>query len=157
MVFVNGLVKAEQSVPATAGEATDANLTFQIPISGVDAHVTCVVLGDPVEDPSWKTLNDYTLAATNPVYLDVNGDGKYRSPRESAQRIRASIGGDKNALIHTLEIINPVLGVQLISLVDSELTEKEKETVLSLLEFRASQSPVFKRYLDHVKNKTTGH
>ncbi len=154
MVFLNGVSMAEQEVPAVPGVATDARLTFQMPIYGVDAHLVCVVLGDPVLEAGWKTFNDYTLAATNPVYLDVNGDGKYSSPRDSAKRILGSLGRDKDALIGTLEIIDPVLGLQLISLVEPELTEGGRKTILSLLEFRAQQSDVFKRYLEHVGKKS---
>lgn len=153
MVFLNGVPKAEQDVPAAEGVATDASLTFQMPIYGVDAYLVCVVLGDPVLDPGWKTFNDYTLAATNPVYLDVNGDGKYNSPRASAERILDSLDGDKDALISTLEIIDPVLGLQLISLAEPGLTESDRKTILSLLEFRAPQSDVFKHYLEHVVKK----
>jgi hypothetical protein len=154
IVFVNGIARAEQEVPVVTGEATNAKLLFQIPASGIDAYVVCVVLGDGVKDPGWKTFNEYTLAATNPVYLDVNGDGRYSSPRESAQRVRASMGGDRNALINTLEIIDPVVGVQLISLVDSGLTPEERKTIRSLLEFRSPQSDVFRRYLEHFKEDT---
>lgn len=116
LVFLNGMQVAEQEVPAEDGRPTNATLSFTLPARGVDGHLVCVVLGDPVKHAGWKTLNEYTLAATNPVFLDVNRDGQYSSPRESARRVYASAAGDLDALINTLEVVPPPIGVQMLPL-----------------------------------------
>ena len=77
LVYLNGEQVAER--PA----ARRIELSLSAPKH--DAHLVCVVLGDPVNLPGWTTMNEYTLAATNPVFLDVDRNG-YRSPRETARR-----------------------------------------------------------------------
>ncbi len=98
LVFSNGDLVATRLVPTTPGEPTDVTLDFALQLQagsadaheafrglGHDAWVVCVVLGDGIDGPWFPLVNDYTLAATNPVYLDVDGDGRYGSPRASAQ------------------------------------------------------------------------
>lgn len=116
MLFVNGEKKAEEAVDSAMGKPTDTTLKFEVRATGVDSHLVCVVIGDPIKFAGWKTLNDYTLAATNPVFLDVNRDGEYASPRDSARRILASVGGDVDALINTLEVVPVPIGVQMLAL-----------------------------------------
>jgi hypothetical protein len=146
IVFVNGAPVAEQEVPAKPGEPTDASLIFVLPVRGVDAHLVCVVLGDPVKHAGRKTLNDYTLAATNPVFLDVNRDARYNSPRESAQRIYASTGGDVDALLHTLEVVPPPIGVQMLALAHPRLTGLGLAKLEDALKRFAELQPAFALY-----------
>jgi hypothetical protein len=50
-----------------------------------DSWLVCVVTGEPASGPFWPSVNPYTLAATNPVFISIDGpDGVWRSPRESA-------------------------------------------------------------------------
>jgi hypothetical protein len=50
-----------------------------------DAWVVIAVFGGPAGGAFWPGLNDYTLGASNPVFLDVDGDGVWQSPREIAK------------------------------------------------------------------------
>lgn len=145
-IFLNGSKVAEQAVPTQPGEPTDAGLSFVVPVRGVDAHLVCVVTGDPVKHAGWKTLNDYTLAATNPVFLDVNRDGRYNSPRESAQRIYASTGGDIDALLHTVEVVPPPIGVQMLALSHEKLTGLSLAKMNDALERLATLDPAYELY-----------
>ncbi|HSH15667.1 MAG TPA: CehA/McbA family metallohydrolase [Verrucomicrobiae bacterium] len=150
LVFLNGMPVAEQDVPTEDGRPTNATLTFTLPVRGVDGHLVCVVLGDPVKHAGWKTLNDYTLAATNPVFLDVNRDGSYTSPRDSARRILASVGGDVDALINTLEVVPPPVGVQMLALGHARVSGVDlvrlNEGVQRLAEFHAPFALYWKHY-----------
>lgn len=150
LVFLNGMPVAEQDVPTEDGRPTNATLTFTLPVRGVDGHLVCVVLGDPVKHAGWKTLNDYTLAATNPVFLDVNRDGSYSSPRDSARRILASVGGDVDALINTLEVVPPPVGVQMLALGHARVSGVDlvrlNEGVQRLAEFHAPFALYWKHY-----------
>ncbi len=83
-MFVNGVLHAERDVPHSAGSPTDARLSFELAPHAHDAWVVFVVSGDGIQGPHWKQLNPYTLAATNPVFVDVDGDG-WQSARELAQ------------------------------------------------------------------------
>ena len=146
LVFLNGDLVAQQAVPTERGTVTDATVSFKLPVTGIDAHLVCVVLGEPVADASWKTLNDYTLAATNPVFLDVNGDKQYASPRESARRVLKSLGGDKLALWHAVDILSPVAAVQLIAIAEKEFDEEDRKRVTEIVKRRAERSDWFQRY-----------
>lgn len=84
MVFVNGIAAAERELHGRDGPFDERlELALDWPYRH-DAWVVCVVLGDAVTGPYWRTLAPYTLAATNPVFLDGDGDGAYASPRASA-------------------------------------------------------------------------
>jgi hypothetical protein len=79
-VFANGDACAARDLPGTPGAALDATLHFELPL-GVfsDAWVVAVVEGDALDTPAWPSLNKYTLAATNPMFVDRDGGG-YTSP-----------------------------------------------------------------------------
>lgn len=92
-LFMNGLVVGEHKLvegEKISGTPTDASfaLSFKPPAEH-DAWLVCVVTGDAVTGPYWKTLNAYTIAATNPVFIDRDGGG-YQSPRETAAKLLAS-------------------------------------------------------------------
>jgi hypothetical protein len=74
--------------------------------------MVCVVEGDGVEAPYWKTLNPYTLAATNPVFLETTGDG-WRSPRATAKQ-RVEHAGGSLALANALEFVDDAIAVLLL-------------------------------------------
>ncbi len=93
-VLLNGVQVAHRSIDAVAGAATDVTLTFDIPRPAGDAHLICVAIGDSVDDPSWRTIFGYSIAATNPVYLDADGDGQYTSPRAQGAALFAGCAGD---------------------------------------------------------------
>lgn len=92
MIFVNGRRVAERTIDAVLDRPTDQTLDFALDRPPHDAHVVAFVLGDGIKLPGWTTYGKATQAITNPVYLDVDGDEKYSSPRETAQGLIASHG-----------------------------------------------------------------
>ncbi len=84
LVYLNGVAVETREVSSVAGRTTDLDLRFKLAAPRHDAWLVCVVLGDPVTDPAWATEEAYTFAATNPVYLDADGDGSCQSPRSTA-------------------------------------------------------------------------
>ncbi len=92
-MFVNGVVREERDVPHAENAATDARLDFELTPHAHDSWVVFVVTGDGVDGPYWPQLNAYTLAATNPVFVDVDGDG-WQSARELAQRWVSAAAND---------------------------------------------------------------
>jgi hypothetical protein len=84
-VYVNGRLVARQPVPVVPDTATDVRMTFTVDAAAPhDAWLVCVVTGDGVDGPWWPTTRAFTLAATNPIRLDVDGDARYSSPRATA-------------------------------------------------------------------------
>jgi len=102
-VYVDGVAAAVQKLATKKDSPTDARLVFDLPLERAhDAWVVCVVMGGDVEGAYWPLLNPYTLAATNPVFVDRDGDG-YQSPRETAAKwlaTRAKPDEIRDALAH---------------------------------------------------------
>ncbi|WP_298868461.1 CehA/McbA family metallohydrolase [uncultured Gimesia sp.] len=89
MIYVNGKRVAQKTIKSKIDQPTDQRLEFKIEVPAHDAHVVAFVLGDGITLPGWTTYGKATQAITNPIYLDVDGDKKYRSPRETARRLIA--------------------------------------------------------------------
>jgi len=81
LIFANGKQVAEIPVPVTEGQPTDVRLKYTLPKQQQDTFLVAVVLGDQVKSPAWRIEKPYTLAATNPLFLDIDGDG-YTPPRK---------------------------------------------------------------------------
>jgi hypothetical protein len=113
-VFVNGIRVIEQEVGAMPGIATDKllSLTLECPDS-YDRWIVCVVTGDSAQGPFWPSLNPYSLAATNPVFLDCDGDG-WISPRATAEREFKAAAGSVHALGSAFERVDETIAVHLL-------------------------------------------
>ena len=94
VVYVDGAPVRSIDVPVEQGRATDVRLDVRLPVPPHDAWVVCVVTGPGVGGRFWPQLNDYTLAATNPVLLDVDGEGEVSAITE---RVLAAAEGLANS------------------------------------------------------------
>ena len=59
---------------------------------------------------AWPLHNDYTLGATNPIFIDFDGDGVYSSPRETARRLVGEVGLELAALRERLSAVDEAVG-----------------------------------------------
>jgi hypothetical protein len=147
LLFLNGQVAAEKSVKSKTNRATDTWIEFAVDRPKTDAYVVCVVLGDGIEHPSWRTAEKFTLAATNPVYLDSDGDGAYSSPRETA---RVRLAGAKGGLEGQWEAIkradDPV-AVQMAALLSENVSGEELVRLQQHIREAARERPVFREFL----------
>lgn len=116
-VFINGQQVARKNIAAKPGQATDEVLSFDVQTPAHDGHLVCVVLGTPPAAPVWYPVKDYALAATNPIYLDVDGDGAYSPPRATAERELARLGTDLARIEAALPKLDPAIAAQVLSLV----------------------------------------
>jgi hypothetical protein len=83
-VFANGREAATFALERSDGKAFDRTLKVELPLAARnDAWVVAVVEGDAIDTPAWPSLNKYTLAATNPLFVDRDGGG-YTSPGSAA-------------------------------------------------------------------------
>ena len=121
LLFLNGQRIAQQDIEIREGEASDIKLSFTVNTPPHDGHLVCVVVGEPPREPVWFPVKDYALGATNPVYLDGDGDGKYRSPRATAARELARLGTDLRRIERALPNLDPVIGAQVLSLFRHEI------------------------------------
>lgn len=98
-LYANGEVVASREIASVTG-ATDLRVEFDLPLEPrVDRWLVACVTGDPANGPFWPSLNPYSVAATNPVFLDVDptdGEG-YVSPRETARLRLERLGAEPDA------------------------------------------------------------
>ena len=129
------------------GMPLSTNVLFKVPAPAHDAYVVCAAYGDGVKDPSWKTAADYTLAITNPIFVDCDGDGKYASPHETAltllERIKPlSVEGLQKAI----ETVDSGIGVQLLWEAKSQLPNGELDSWKHLVEKLSERGDFFLAY-----------
>ena len=63
-----------------------------------------------------KTFAPLSIAATNPVWIDGDGNGSYDSPRATASRIVRESKGDRRQLAKHLERVDIAVVAQIRSL-----------------------------------------
>ena len=90
IVYLNGVEAARMDFGEQEEGPFAMTAEFRIPAPAFDAHLVCVVVGDGEEAAFWPTMEDYTFGATNPVWIDVDGDGVWRSPRTTAYGLMMS-------------------------------------------------------------------
>jgi hypothetical protein len=154
-LFLNGTEVAQRAVPVREGQPTDVKMQFDVELPAHDASLVCVVIGKGIADAFWRTMRPYTLAATNPVWLDADGDGRYQSPRDLAKAILERHGTKPGKLLPALEGVDDAVAVEALSLARAAY-EKGAKTADQLRRARArleelvGQPParkVFGRYL----------
>jgi hypothetical protein len=129
LIFVDGVQAAELSVPTHDEKPTDTWLSTKVAVPSRDATLLAVVLGDGVELPGWPLLADYTLAATNPVYLDRDGRPGWMPLRAAAQARLDRAGKSEAAVEQAIEDeaqVDPALANQMSHLYALELDARAR-------------------------------
>ncbi|MCA8957953.1 MAG: PHP domain-containing protein [Planctomycetes bacterium] len=132
-VFVNGAKVLDVPIESVPGKPTDQRLELSVPRPKNDAHLVCVVTGPGVKGLFWRaeSTNDYVLAATNPVYLDVDGDGHYTSPRHRALALLREHGLSVDRLQKPLEEVDDAVAVQVLGeLIEMKELEAKGDAVV---------------------------
>jgi hypothetical protein len=113
-VYVNGRVVQETELDPTEGAPFDHAVQLDYGGSGQDEWVVIVVTGDAVGGAWWPQINPYTLAASNPVRVDADGDLACDSPRATAERWLAELGTSPEAVSRILEEVDPPTAVHVL-------------------------------------------
>lgn len=158
IAYLNGEVVMEKPVPAKENEPTDLWLEFSVPLSKHDAHLVCVIVGDGVNHPSVgdksRVVGDkleritglFTLAATNPIYLDVDGNGKYESPRETARVALNRAGKNAEQQWKAIASADDVIAVQMVSLLREQTSEDTRPALDQRIRQAAATRPALAEY-----------
>ena len=85
-IFQDGNEVASQKITKEEGIPLDQIYSFTIPTPSKDAWLAVVVRGEKPEGPWWAGMLPDTGALTNPIRLDVDGDGKWTSPLHAKVR-----------------------------------------------------------------------
>lgn len=150
LAFLNGVQVAEVPLSRTPGKPFDAEIKFNIRARDYDSYLVFVALGSGVPYPGWKTYEHYTLAATNPVYLDADGDGKYRSPREEALRRLGPATARLEAVLDLIRNTDPALGVQIASAARGRLDASSLEPLREFMEDKAREHELYGLFVRHM-------
>lgn len=115
-VWVNGALRSTADLAGAPAGPFARTLALEVEARAHDAWLVCIVHGDGVGHPAWPLLNDYTLAATNPVFLDDDGDGRYSSPRATAAALLAERGDDADSLAAIVAEADEAIALQALDL-----------------------------------------
>lgn len=95
-LFANGEVIAERQIRPTTN-VTKAELNFEIGSLPNDTFLVAVATGPGITAPFWDTPRPYQptskrfqarmLGATNPIFIDADGDGRFTSAGAYAERL----------------------------------------------------------------------
>lgn len=148
LVFVNGHKVDEKPVPPVKpGTPTDLRIEYELPKQIDDGWLVCVVLGDGVKSPSWATEENYTFAATNPIYLDADGDGRYTNPRENAQIRLQTVGGSRERTWNAVMASSDPIAVQMISILRLNADPSARGDLDARIKAAAGERKIFNEFL----------
>lgn len=149
-VFVNGLRRNSEELTGPRGVPLDRTLEMQLPAPAQDAWLVCLVTGEGVKDPCWRTMKPYTMAATNPVWLDVDGDGEFRGPHAQARRLVDRYAGELDSLAEAMRRFDRSTQLQVMALMRARVGD-DPATLEILAGDRSERENVpLWRYLDDV-------
>lgn len=124
-LFANGVKVAEQRLSPVRG-TTKARVPFKLPRLKHDVHLVAIASGPGVTAPFWETPRPYqpssktftprVLGATNPVWVDVDGDGKFTCARDYAEQLVKRHGTDAAKLFPALAAYDEPVAAQAASL-----------------------------------------
>ena len=95
----------------------------------------------------WRTAKDYTLGATNPVFLDRDGDGRYESPNTIARTLVKSTAGDPAALGTVLGHYDEAVLVQALLLARQQYQADLEQRLRAIAGERGKENEALSRYL----------
>ena len=146
VVYLNGIHAAEQELTMAPLTPLKTNLTFKITAPRHDAYIVCVAYGDGVKNPSWKTMADFTLAVTNPIFIDTDGDGKYTNPHATALALLDKIQPlTMPSLEKSIKTLEPSTAIQLLSEAKLRINASDLPACESLIEKLASTNAPSKK------------
>lgn len=145
LVFLNGEIVRDKAVSAPEKGPVDVRLRIPIEVRDGDAHLVCAVVGDGVKVPGWTTMNEYTLAVTNPIFVDEDEDDKYASPRDQARSALDMLGSDPAKIAAGVARRGEAVGLQMLSVL-----HEERGFDLASLPIE-SDAPLFGRYIEWVR------
>ncbi|MDF1836731.1 MAG: CehA/McbA family metallohydrolase [Planctomycetota bacterium] len=116
-----------------------------------DYWLVAVVRGAKVTEPFWPLKNDYTLGSTNPIYVDVDGDGKFSSAFAIAQMGLKGSGTDSASVLDLLAEVDGAVAAQVMRLVRLEYLKQAQERIEALEKDALKASPNLKLWIGEAR------
>jgi hypothetical protein len=131
-LFANGLKIRESRLNAGSGKrngranGNPCTVSWKIPRPAHDVYLVAIASGPGVTAPYWPIARPYqpsspvwesrVIGATNPIWIDGDGDGKFSSAHTYASRLLDRLGPDPSQLLPELEKYDEAVCVQAASL-----------------------------------------
>ena len=127
-LFANGVSIREQAIDASSagGVGVKALLDWRIPRPAHDVHLVALATGPEVTAPFWAIPKPYqptsakwtgrVIAATNPIWLDADGDGRFTAARGYARKLVEQHGTNPQTLLPALGRFDEATAAQAASL-----------------------------------------
>ncbi|MEZ6055200.1 MAG: CehA/McbA family metallohydrolase [Planctomycetaceae bacterium] len=158
-LYLNGrllrrqIISFEADVEQTSGEKRFVEWTLSEKELTHDGWLTVVARGPGITQPFWPTAKPYqatspnwlpyTLSMTGPVYLDVDANGRYDSPRTQAEQLVKEAKGDLTELVETLRNADAAVAIQTLALLREQGTPPDSDMLQAA--FTAAPRPVITR------------
>jgi len=107
-LYANGILIREQAVKDAGQPGIKAHVSFELPRPSHDVHLVAIATGPGVKEPFWeiprpyqptsKTFTSRVIGSTNPIWIDADGDGRFDSAYQIAQKLVHRFGIDSREL-----------------------------------------------------------
>jgi len=125
-LYANGVKIREQQIEAPVSPVEKTRVVWIVPKPAYDAYLVAIASGPPVNGPYWPIPKPYqpnsrvwqprVIGATNPIWVDGDGDGKFTPPRAYAKEIVKRAGSEPKKLIAELAKYDEAVATQVASL-----------------------------------------
>lgn len=134
-LYSDGALLTSLPISHKATDITKTDVTLTLPRPTHDMWMVAIASGPgpgdnapywPFSRPFQPTLADWEprlIGATNPIRIDGDGDGKYTSPHDYAERLLSNAGDDLKKLIAQLDDYDPAVSVQAAALLRKRGTD----------------------------------
>lgn len=129
-LYANGERVQSQSLTNTLGRVEKAKVDWPLRASKHDYHLIAIAHGPGIKSPHWAIPKPYQpsslvwnsrlLGATNPVWVDADGDGQFTSARAYAKRLVAESGANPERLSKDLASYDRAVRLQAASLTEKK-------------------------------------
>ena len=159
-LFLNGRKVREEKIQHGANAVVKYKERWVFGGPSKDAHLVVIASGPPLDNSYWAPPQDdrYVVGATNPVWIDGDGDGKFSAPGDYARELVAEHGTDGVALAKALRVHDEITVILAAGLFRKNLevvledvySKLQKRSNSELEEFievlRASRGDAFRSY-----------
>lgn len=107
-LYANGILIREQAVKDAGQPGIKAHVSFELPRPSHDVHLVAIATGPGVKEPFWeiprpyqptsKTFTSRVIGSTNPIWIDADGDGRFDSAYQIAQKLVHRFGTEAREL-----------------------------------------------------------
>ncbi|HBO52597.1 MAG TPA: hypothetical protein DD471_11490 [Planctomycetes bacterium] len=138
-LFLNGRKVREEKIQHGANDVVKYKERWVFGGPSKDAHLVVIASGPPLDNSYWTPPQDdrYVVGATNPVWIDGDGDGKFSAPGDYARELVAEYGTDGVALAKALRVHDEITVILAAGLFRKNL-ELVLEDVYSKLQKRSN-------------------